>query len=95
MRRYDMNYFNKLPLLLGTKLIYKIIEDTKKKQAWEIWVSCYPHMEGKNFVPFEKFYNQQAIVKRPHKSAKELLNVADEIKTKIEFGEYKQVNFKE
>jgi hypothetical protein len=95
MRRYNMQYFNTLPLSLGVKLIYKTLEETNRQQAWDMWVQCYPHMDGKNFIPFKKFYNPEEIVKKPYKSAKELLKIADSINIKVKAGEYKQVNYKE
>lgn len=90
MCRYDMQYFNTLPLSLGVELIRKVMQEKNRQQAWDIWTECYPHMDSKNFIPFDKFYNPQTTDAKSHGSTNDLLNLAKSIRAQIESGEYKQ-----
>jgi hypothetical protein len=72
MFRYgDLTYFNKLPLNLGIKFIRKCYFEQSKREHWEAWVSAYPHMEKKDFVSFDKFFNDTFDPEPPKRKSKE------------------------
>ena len=84
MARYDMEYFNKLPLKMGVKLIDKALTEKEKDKAWLLWSSIYPHFTEENFVPFSKFWeDNKVVVQKTRKSAKEILDASAEIEAKI------------
>ena len=93
MRRYDMEYFNKLNLSVGVKLIHKAFEDIDRQRAWDVWVSAYPYMDKNNYVPFEKFYKPNDYsTKTDHKSTDELLALVKDTETKVREGKYREVS---
>ena len=85
MSRYDMAYFNTLPLTIGNQLISKAFVECEKERAWDLWVSKMATSDV--FKPFSEFFEQQAApVKKARKSSEELLKDAKEIRERIEKG---------
>jgi len=80
MSRFEMDYFNKLPLKTGIKLIIKAFDDSGKARAWDMWISKYPTSE---FQPFSEFYSKQDTTKKSV-SKEELLENAKRIREQIE-----------
>ena len=94
MCRYaDIDNFNKMPLSLGIKLIYKCLYELERRKAWDIWIALYPRMTKDNFMPFEKFfgYKSDDIVPKEHKSVEDMLKTAEDISGKMAAGRFKEV----
>ncbi|WP_141709249.1 hypothetical protein [Desulfuribacillus stibiiarsenatis] len=45
-------------------LMCKIREKETNQRLWEQWLTLYPNMDEKSFVPFEKF-KKQALEEKP------------------------------
>jgi len=88
MSRYDMNYFNTLPLKVGNKLILKAFEETGKHHTWERWLA---EKKDESFQPFSQYYKNTvgAIAEKQKvfsRTKEELLEDARQIRAKIEAG---------
>jgi hypothetical protein len=86
MVRYgNLDYFNKLPLKMGLKLIRKCQFEQEKTKSWDMWIATYPYMSKENFVPFSKFFTATMEDSEPkaRKTAAELLAEAEEIQKRI------------
>lgn len=83
-----------MPLVIGVKLITHILEEKQKQQAWDMWLTKYPNMSENDFMPFSIFYQKvsQEVVKKPQKTAEELIKTAIEIRKRIAEGHYKNEN---
>ena len=86
-----MDYFGKLPLKVGCKLIYKIYEKKSEKKHWDMWIAKLPYMDKDNYLPFEKFYNKKPSVKNKSRATKEdLLKLNADVMSKIQNGYFKK-----
>lgn len=45
----------------GIKMIDKGFEKRLKQEYWEMWLTAYPNMTEKTYIPFNEFYNQSKI----------------------------------
>jgi hypothetical protein len=47
-----------------------------------MWLTLYPNMDKKNFVPFSKFYKKaiKPQIKKPELSKEEIISIAESIK---------------
>lgn len=52
----DMDYFMSLDFDDAIELIRVALEKKRKQESWEMWLTMYPGMDSKSFVPFDKFY---------------------------------------
>jgi hypothetical protein len=88
-----MAAYEKLPLRMGIKLIYKAIHDIDRERHWQLWVGLYPHMGKNNFIPFEQFYTAKPedIKPKESKSKEEIIRNAMDITDKIASGNLVEV----
>ena len=94
MTRYDMTYYNKMPLKLGVQLIYKAILERERAKAWQIWLTVYPLMTKQNFVPFSEYFTATMEDFKPqkHASTKEIISIAMQIEDKMQSGKFVEAN---
>jgi hypothetical protein len=60
LHRYNnIDYILELNYINGIELINKAREKESERSAWEMWLTLYPNMDKKNFIPFSKFYQKQ------------------------------------
>ena len=87
-----MNYFCKLPL--NADLIRQAIFETKKREAWEMWVAAYPNMTKTDFTPFEKFFTATVDDLKPktQKTRATMLRESQAIQDKIKNGQFRKVS---
>lgn len=66
----------------GINLINKAIEKRNEQRDWEMWISVYPDMDKKTFVPFEKFRGKKQTPGKPKKelTKAEIIAQAEEIR---------------
>jgi len=64
------------------RLINKSLEKQEERKAWEMWLTLYPNMNKKNFMPFSEFFNmqKQTISKRPKE---DILEEAERIRASV------------
>jgi hypothetical protein len=92
LTRYsNIDYINRLDWIDGIELINKAILKQRERQEWEMWLTLYPNMDKKNFIPFEKFKSKQRTGK-PKKilSNNEIIEKAEEIR-KLHQGKHEGV----
>lgn len=41
----------------GAEMIVKAYEKQAEEKAWSMYLTLYPNMDEKNFVPFDRYYN--------------------------------------
>jgi hypothetical protein len=75
-----------MPLSFGNKVILREIEKKEEHRAWEMWLTKYPQMDKKSFIPFSKFYKK---IKEPlvHIPTEDILKDIEEIRTRQKEGE--------
>ena len=57
MSRYGAaSEVGEMPVDLGIEIIKKAYEKTNENKAWDLYLTKYPHMTEKNYMPFEDFY---------------------------------------
>ena len=96
MSRYaDMNYFNSLPLRIGTEIIRKAVYEKQRGLHWDMWLQKYPHMNKQNFIPFDQFFTLKTDDLKPHeyKPKDDILKQAEEIQSKIQNGQFTEATF--
>ena len=70
----------------GIALINKALEKRSEQREWEMWVSLYPNMDKKTFIPFDKFRGKSnksantASVERKKMTKEEILEKAEELR---------------
>ena len=64
------------------KLVIKASREKEKEKAWQMWVSIYPNMDEKTFLPFSSFYKEQT---EPVSSRdkEDILSEAEKIRKKL------------
>jgi hypothetical protein len=67
-----------MDLVDGIMVIEQAIEGTQRDQAYQLWISVYPHME--NPPTFEKFYQPKNHVEQPTLTKDEIIARAERIK---------------
>ncbi|WP_036939441.1 hypothetical protein [Pseudobacteroides cellulosolvens] len=71
----------------GIKIINKAEEKREEEKAWQMWLTKFPHMTSKTFIPFSSFFKKarepQELIKR---SAEEILQEAKEIRKELGKG---------
>lgn len=95
LSRYgNIDYVNKLSWEDGIGLINKAFEKQDEQRDWEMWVSIYPQMDKKSFVPFGKFRSKKHfapnIVKNKAMTKDEILEKAEEVR-KLHQGKHEGV----
>ena len=58
-----MNYIKSLPLYRATRLINEAQEQLRVKSLYQYYLAIRPAMTEKNYVPFDKFLEQNTPVK--------------------------------
>lgn len=68
----------KLPYQNGIELVNKASQEQQKERLFSIWLSKYPYMTDKTFVPFEQFFEQCTPQKAvlPKRTTEEILSEA-------------------
>lgn len=76
----------------GLNLINKAIEKRKEEREWDMWISLYPKMDKKSFIPFEKFCGKKKHIKIHKKelTKQEIIEQAEEIR-KLHQGKHEGV----
>jgi len=83
LHRYsDMDYILSLEFNDFLQLVIKAFKEREKERFWQTWLTLYPNMDQKNFIPFSQFYQDQTepINNRPKE---EMLSEADKIRKKL------------
>lgn len=69
----------RLDYLLGIDLCNKALEKEQEKRAWDIWLTRYPNMTDKTFVPFDEFFKPSEKNEAPKRTDEEVLTDAENI----------------
>ena len=66
----------------GIELINKAREKEQEQKVWDMWISLYPNMDKKSFMPFSEFYKKQITLIVPDKKIpkSDILEKAEEIR---------------
>lgn len=86
LSRYsNIDYILKLPHLQGIEFTNKASQERQKERLFSIWLSKYPYMTDKTFVPFEQFFEQCAPQKAvlPKRTTEEILSEAHEFRKSL------------
>lgn len=82
LRRYGggIDYLLRMPLDDAARLIQKAQEAEVERQAWEIWLAVYPHMEKP--IPFDQFYREikKEQIQHLNVSAEDIIRKAERIR---------------
>jgi len=74
-----------MPWQEGMDLIRYAMEQTTRRDCWEMWLTRYPYMTKDNFVPFSQYYNEQLRPKKiSTRPAEDILRDAEITKRLIE-----------
>lgn len=93
LTRYNnIEFVNNLSWQDGIKLINKALEKQTEQRDWDMWISIYPNMDKKSFIPFEKFRGKkQNLIKKENNLTKnEIIERAEEIR-KLHQGKHEGV----
>jgi glycerol-3-phosphate O-acyltransferase len=66
----------------GAELIIKALKKTEEDKAWDMWLTLYPNMDKKTFIPFSDFFKQSTtkqVAKTPQ-TKDEILAKAEELR---------------
>ncbi len=56
-----MNFYMELDFEDGVEIIKEALEQRRKQEHWDIYLSKYPNMTEKTFIPFDKFYKRHDV----------------------------------
>jgi hypothetical protein len=77
-----MDYILTLEFEDFISLIVRAYREREREKAWQMWLSLYPNMDKKTFIPFSEFYKEQTepVSRRPKE---EILSEAEAIRKKL------------
>lgn len=68
----------------GIEIINQAINKVDEDKHWQVWLTMYPNMTEKTFVPFEKFYKrggkEKPKSKVSNKTPEEIMEMANKIR---------------
>ena len=67
-----------LDIKTGIGLITKALEEKHKKQAWDLYIAKYQHMNQENYISFEEFYNPKK-EKEDKRTAEEIIKESEDL----------------
>ncbi|TCJ05042.1 hypothetical protein [Cytobacillus praedii] len=82
-----MEYIFHLEAEEGIALISKAFEKHQEDKAFQLYLSKYPYMTEKTYIPFHEFYNPQKQTEYENKSETEILSEVKVILDSYQGGE--------
>ena len=86
MHRYSGNidFVLNADFVDGIEMINQAFQKIDEEKHWQVWLTMYPNMTEKNFVPFDKFYKRggknEAKAKVSKQTPQEIISMAEKIK---------------
>ena len=84
LTRYgNIEYVNNMFWVDGIELIHKAREKEQEEKVWDMWISLYPNMDKKSFMPFSEFHKKQVtpiITDNKKLTKEEITEKAEEIR---------------